>query len=347
MTDQFDVMKMMDKAPNSYLDDTRSYFRQRFYDELFVTEFARLEALRCERYEGNFSLLFISFNELISSDNLPDKNETITFLKKFVSQVIETVRTCDVVGQFSYYQMMVVLPNTDYFGSLVAIRKLTRIIDNFVEKGCPLQNIECSRVTFPRDASTYKSLLELLRTRVDEKSDSLLHQLNIKKMLFWEAVEVLTQESQVVNDDYATFDIGAGQDFGESFIEKTNEIIIQEIGRSPQKKGIVYFGMKEILPNMPIKHHLAQLQSSYCKIFVVGQGSVDKMDIDNASPIFLADNRLQDTYFTFYLSEDMSYAVIFKESWGQTFTSFHTSDPHLVEWLIMKFQRDYSLQEQL
>jgi len=64
-------------------------------------------------------------------------------------------------------------------------------------------------------------------------------------------------------------------------------------------------------------------------------------------PLALDDPRLKETFFTFLMTEETSYALICKENWGSTFSCFHSSDPVLVEGLITKFQNEYSLKEQL
>jgi hypothetical protein len=61
----------------------------------------------------------------------------------------------------------------------------------------------------------------------------------------------------------------------------------------------------------------------------------------------LNDERFSTVAFTFFINEDSAYAIVSKEGWSGTWSSFHTSDPVFVEGLITKLQRDYALQEQL
>ncbi len=140
-----------------------------------------------------------------------------------------------------------------------------------------------------------------------------------------------------------------GPDFelGEAFIRTVNEVILQEIARSPDKRGILYIGTKKITGDMPIKKLLSPLGKTNTKIFVVGEGKDPDSGLTNATSIALNDQRLSNVYFTFYLAEDTAYALVCRESWGDAHTCFHTPDPYFTEGLITKFQRDFALQEQL
>jgi hypothetical protein len=145
----------------------------------------------------------------------------------------------------------------------------------------------------------------------------------------------------------ATFDAGAGHRLPGFFIDQVNEMIVREIQRNPRRKGILYFSARKISPELPIVRALGETGITATKVFLAGKHEGNLVGFKNATPVYLDDPRLADTFFTFYLSEDSGYALILRENWGETYSCFHTSDPYLVEGLIYKFQTEYSLQEQL
>src|SRR3990170_2233845 len=151
----------------------------------------------------------------------------------------------------------------------------------------------------------------------------------------------------VVDKDMASFDMGEGFDFSISFLDRLQEMILQEILRDPRKKGFLYLGVRKISPNLPLLKAIETVGTTATKIFVVGEGEEGRLGIQNAIPLYLADPRLLETFFIFLLREDFSYAAVCRESWGGQYSCFHTVDQYLIEGLVSKFQADYSLQEQL
>ncbi|CAG1066275.1 hypothetical protein BAC1_01883 [uncultured bacterium] len=321
---------------------TKKLFPSRFYDAFFISEYGRIEATRATRYNTCFSVVLIGVDGMSS---LMESLEGLEFLKKLVSAVLGSVRSCDVAGLSEDRQIMVILPETDYFGALMAAKKLSRALSQAVREDSKFQ-VLLSQATFPRDGRTFQELSAAASRRVNERKDSLWERLGCKGKLFWEIAGSLTGRNTTAFDG-ASFDAGSGQDLSEFFIDQINELIIKEIARTPQRRGIMYYGTRNISASLPVVKMLSTAGSTATKVFLVGEGEGSVWEIRNAMPLLLDDPRLKETFFTFFLNEDTAYALICKENWGATYSCFHTADPVLVEGLITKFQNEYSLQEQL
>lgn len=237
------------------------------------------------------------------------------------------------------------MPHTDYFNSLIAIRKLARALE-FCTKTEPFATIIFSQATYPKDANGYGELVTVANGRIQDRMDSLLERLDFRDKLFWEMAAALTGKD-IAERDYSTFYIGADHDLPNSFMDTLNPIILQEVARNPHKKGILYMGVKKFSDEMPIAKSIYSINKTATKIYIVGQGDKKKKEMGVAKVLILSDNRLLNTYFTLLLNEDMAYGIFCNESWGDAHSCFHTSDPYIVEALIEKFQKDYSLQEKL
>ncbi len=328
----------------SLLQESDRTGKGRFYDSSFISEYGRLEAVRSERYGIPFSIVVLHV-ESFHGGKVPDKKTLIAFLKTLVRSVHKVIRSCDITGILGDKSIIILLPHTDYFGSLITIKKLSRALE-FLTKEEPHASLFLSQATFPKDASGFGELVSTATARISERIQSQWEKLELRSKLFWETVAVLTG-TNLDQSDLSTFDVGPDHDLGNSFLQRINETVLQEIRRKPEKKGILYIGAKKISKDLPIVDSLNSLGRTSTKIFLVGEGRQAGCDVKNATAIYLADHRLLTTYFTLFLSEDMAYGLICRESWGDAHNCFHTSDPYVVESLITKFQRDYTLQEQL
>ncbi|MBI5561505.1 MAG: hypothetical protein HY894_01435 [Deltaproteobacteria bacterium] len=314
----------------------------KLYDTFFVSEYGKLESLRAARYNAQFSILLMNVDGM---DKALRDDDAADFIKKISAPILEAVRPCDVVGMIDERQVAVILPETDYFGSLIAIRKLTKALAATLTYETPPKKAVLSQATFPKDGRGYGALISTAAQRMTDKKESLWEKHEFKNKLFWEIMGDLCGTSYKGFEN-TSFDLGGGQALTEAFIDQINELIIKEITMFPHRRGIAYFASKKLsaLPAITTLGHIGTLST---KVFLVGQAEDSLRDIKNATPIFLEDPRLRETFFTLYLTEDFGYALICRENWGSTFSCFHSSDPYLVDGLINKFQTEYSLQEQL
>lgn len=315
----------------------------RFYDAEFITEYGKIESLRASRYNAVFSVILIQIDGLDARDG-----GYLEFMRPLAAAVLESVRSCDVVGLTEPTQLVVILPETDYFGSLSAIRKISRAAAAIQRGSNTAASAYIAHATFPRDGRGYGELMSAAARRSAARKDSLWEALDLDGSLFWEAVGALTAEERRGSDN-ASFDAGAGHTLSEFFIDQVNELVIREAARTPGSRGIAYMALKALSQDIPAARLLGSTGPFSTKVYLVGEQGPQgaRVEVKNATPIILDDPRLRELFFTLYLSEETAYALICKESWGATFSCFHSSDPCVVEGLITKLQKEYSLQEQL
>lgn len=318
----------LDTDTNSTL--TKTLFPSRFYDAHFVNEYGRLESIRANRYNTCFSIILINV----------DGPAGLDLLKKTVSIVLDSVRSCDVAGLLDERQILIILPETDYFGALMTERKLSKALNALP------RSVIFSNATFPKDGKGFGELVATAAGRARDRKESIWEKRGYRTKLFWEILGDLSAKS-CNGFESASFDAGAGQNLSEFFLDQINELIIKEITRTPQRRGIMYYAARNISTGLPVVKNLSSAGATATKVFLVGEGESGVWEIRNAMPLMLDDPRLRETFFTFFLSEDSAYALVCKENWGATISCFHTADPALVGGLISRFQNEYSLQEQL
>lgn len=308
----------------------------RFYDTAFIREYGTLESLRAARYNTCYSILLVDIGG--------EREGVKAAYASMAGAVASSVRSCDVAGSCGEGQILVILPETDFFGTLLTIRKLSRALEPLIPAAA--LSVIFSHATFPRDGKGFGELLSRASALVSEKRSSLWETMGMKDRIFWEIVALLADEPQRGFNN-SSFDAGAGLPLSEFIVDQVNELIVSEVARAPQQRGILYIASKKISSALPIIKTLGQAGNIATKVFLVGEAGADLQEIKNATPVPINDQRLKELFFTLYLSEDAGYAVIYKEAWGDTLSCFHTSDQSLVEGLITKFQGEYALGEQL
>jgi len=330
------------------LDESKKVFPGRFHNAFFVTEYGKLEVLRAERYNKKLSIILTHIGGLNNLKKKMEKNELLAFLKELIKTMMQTLRNCDVIGMVEDKKLVAILPETDYFGSCIAVRKMKKAVENLTIKDQQHASIIFSNVSYPKDGKGYGELLVAADKMVSEQEEGLWLKLGFEGKPFWEIISLLLSGEGYEEKDAVPFDIGKDLSLPVFYLERLQEMIFQEITRDPKRRGILYLGVRKILPNLPVLKVLDTIGATSTKIFIVGEGAEEKKwNLPNMTPIYLSDARLLETFFLFFLGEDVSYAVACKERWGEQYSCFHTVDPYLIEGLINKFQREYSLQEQL
>ena len=322
---------------------SRKPYHERLYDACFVNEYGKIESLRASRYNTCFSVVLLSVDGGGGSPEGEDAGWH-EFFGRLSSRVVESVRNCDVVGLGDKGRLLVILPEADHFGSLMTLRKLSRSVEP-VSSGTPF-SVNLTQATFPGDGKSFAELVGAATARVEIQKESLWEKLGLKNKLFWEIMGELTALAPSGYDN-SCFEAGGDRAVTEFFIDQLDELIVKEISRTPQKRGILYFSSKKISQRLPLVKNLNAAGAFSTRVFLVGEPEDSASEIRTATPLVLDDPRLREIFFTFYLNEGSGYALVCKENWGATYSCFHTADKHLVEGLITKFQSEYSLQEQL
>jgi len=320
-------------------------FPGRFYDAAFIEEYGSLEALRSSRYASAFSLILVEVEPSGEGETRSEESR-LEYCRGLVSLTLESLRTCDVAGMTADGRIAAILPETGYFGSLGAVRKLCESFKSLAAgPDEPGFTALVSQATCPRDGRGFDEVMAAASRRITEKRESVWTRGRFEKKLFWEIVAEVSGSS-LSDRRCAYFEAGADRPLPEFFIDRINEMIANELTRSPSSRGVLYHSTRRITPSLPFLKGLAAAPVA-ARVFVVAGPGGPAERIENATPILLDDARIGETMFTLYLGEETGYALICTEAWGGTYSCFHTSDEYLVEGLITKFQSEYSLQEQL
>ncbi len=316
----------------------------KFHNASFINEYGKLETLRAIRRSTPFSIILANVAGFEGALSRHKNLKMPAAAHKVAAAIISSGRSSDVVGMTGDNQIVIVMPETDYFTSLALVRKLSDATDAMLRDGVIDCAVTYALSTFPRDGKTYDELLRTANCRFAERKSSLWDKLGLDGKLFWEILEGLLNRGYKGFDN-SCFDAGAGFELTEFIMDQINDLIVKEIKRSPHRKAVAYFSASRIAASFPVVKGLASAGALEAKIYIAGEGDGEIHDMKNASLILLDDPRFKDTFFTLFLDENSGYALVCKENWGATFSCFHTSDPCMVEGLINKLYKEYSLHE--
>ncbi len=306
------------------------------YSLAFLSEYGRLETQRARFFDSRFSVL------LVRGRALEGSRERGVGASALANAVRASLRPCDVAGVAGEGQIAVIMPEADFFGAYAASKRLSRALESF--KDTAPANISITQAAFPADGEDFDSVLSSAVRRADARGNSLWERLGLKDKLFWEITDALFSSVYDGAMD-ASMDIGPGNELSEFFIDEVNDCILREIKRAPRKNAVLYMTLKKVRADHPVVKALNSSAPLAARIVLAGERDPDVGYIKNAASVYIDDERLRDTAFTFFFSEESAYALLCRANWGGAFSCFHTSDACLVDGLIGKFQREYALQE--
>ncbi|HLL81174.1 MAG TPA: diguanylate cyclase [Longimicrobium sp.] len=319
------------------------------YNLSYFTDYAGKEIYKARRYSRTFSLLTLSIDNLPQLRMRLSAAEARSAPRAVIKALSKIVRDSDVIAKASEGEFYLMLPETDYFGAMIFLRRALGAIRDEpevqeLESKLPLA-VVAGAATFPKDGEDFDELVHRCRRRMDERRASLQRKLMLDGMGFWDEVELLlgSPNSPKLPVDERAEPSRRGKVSDALFDELQGEIA-RELSRDPSARGVLYVGGPEVRANLPIVAGLEGVPAEFApRVYVLGRRA-DLEAHPGLTPVFLeGDEAISRHEFLFWLSEHAAYGLIQRRGLGVTW-GFHTSDTALVDGLIAKLQATYDLQ---
>lgn len=318
------------------------------YTISYFTDYATKEIYKARRYGRAFSLLTFSIDNL-AAIRARLGAATARQAQQIVLRVISQVtRDADVVARAGEHEFHVLLPETDFFGGLMFLRRaLSSLIEEpdgrALEARVPF-GLTGGCATFPRDGDDFDELLMRCRKRTEERRGSLHHQLRLDPLPFWEEVELLLGNSRSPRLPEAHGEPARRGKVADVLFDELQAEVARELLREPGARGLVYVGGPQLRADLPIVRGLEVSPADFApRVYLLGKRA-DLTSHPTITPVFLeGDERLARHEFLLWLGDGLAYALLQRRGRGATW-GFHTSDPTLVEGLVSKLQAAYDLQ---
>ena len=319
------------------------------YNLSYFTDYAGKEIYKARRYGRTFSILTLSI------DNLPQLRMRLTAAearqapRAVIKALSRIVRDSDVIAKASDGEFYVMLPETDYFGAMIFLRRALAAIRDEpevqeLEAKLPLA-VVAGAATFPKDGEDFDDLVHRCRRRMDERRASLQRKLMLDALPFWDEVELLLgnpQSAKLPVDERA--EPSRRGKVSDALFDELQVEIARELTRDPGARGVLYIGGPEVRGSLPVVTGLEGVPAEFSpRVYVLGRRA-DLESHPGLTPVFLeGDEQMARHEFLLWLSEHAAYGLIQRRGIGATW-GFHTSDTAVVDGLIAKLQAAYDLQ---
>lgn len=318
------------------------------YTLSYFSDYATKEIYKARRYGRAFSLLTFSIDNLQSLRQRLG-HAVVRQAQQIILRVLsQIIRDSDVVARATEQEFHVLLPETDYFGGLMFLRRaLSSVAEEpdarAIEAKLSL-GLTGGVATFPRDGDDFDDLLVRCRRRMEERRGSLHHHLKLEPLPFWDEVELLLGHARSPKLPDVPGEPSRRGKVADVLFDELQAEVGRELLRTPHARGLLYVGAPGLKLDLPIVRVLDHAPADFApRVYLLGR----RVDLDEhhaLTPVFLeGDERLARSEFLVWMGDGSAYALLQRRGRGATW-GFHTSDPTLVEGLVSKLQAAYDLQ---
>lgn len=322
------------------------------YNLAYFIDYAGKEFYKARRYARAFSLVVLSIDNAEQMRKEGGRELYRRAMRDLVAAVGRVVRDADILAKVSESEYYVLLPETDYFGALMFLRRATEEIrreDSIreLERRAPVL-LSLGASTFPKDGEDFDELLHWARARVQEQRASLLRRLHLGDVAanaFWELADLLLSDGAHVPESSPSARIARDP---ELFAAAQREAA-REIGRDPRARGLLYVGARQraaaapVLAALPPGDGAARASDTTAHVYLLGPRGPEPERSAHplVTEVFVdGDQRFEAHEFLLFISEHSAYGLLS----GPEGRTFHTSDVPLVDALVSKLQTLYDLQ---
>ena len=329
------------------------------YSAAFLADYFEKERYKATRFHRPLSVVFLTIENYSFLVEQTRESIVAGALTSMVDTVRRTVRDSDLVAREEGNRFCVVLPETDSFGTLLAIRRLRKA----VKETCGIQFLGTEfflqpffmSATSPRDGQEFHELLRVAEEKFARQQKGPLHRMRLADRPFWEAFEILVGKREYYDllrkgeevPYFLRFRKDLGRNANLSVPRETwlriLEAVAQDVASAPEERGIV-------IAAGPTPEIYKQIFLSFTpsvtprrKVYVVGQSGGTRFDSKNLMYVAAEDELLKDREFVLYLKEGGAYGF-FCAARESEVDGFNTADESLVESMLEKAQEMYKLQ---
>jgi diguanylate cyclase (GGDEF)-like protein len=332
----------------------------------YFTDYVTKEINKARRYHRTFSVLYLKIGNYSELRGRFKDHLLHEAIQGVIDAVTGIIRDADILAMARNDEYFILLPETDYFGSLMSIRRINKAIKGktYISslKESAQIDVALRSVSFPKDGGDLKNLLDVVRRRVGEAKKSLYTRHRLGDMDFWAIFDALVGKGEdyplaliegkaPVKGERRDFedDDGLGRCilFTPQILSQVHEVIFGEIERSAENRGILYLGGRDMERFLNLLRRHPKVENSATKVFILGEKGEKEWDLPNATPLFVSGEEIEKVQFLIFLSVDYAYCVLCREREDGVYYGIHVSDPIFVENIIAKLQENYHLQVQL
>jgi diguanylate cyclase (GGDEF)-like protein len=332
------------------------------YNMAFFTDHAAKELYKARRYNRRLSFMQLTIDNFAELKGKFLDREIEEGQMSLLAVVNEVLRDADIMAQYKDNIYHILLPETDYWGSLITQKRLRKAIEGQLKLSNlhrdALIEVYMRSASFPADGSTLEQLQRVASGRFERLKSGLFYRSKLQKKEFWTITETLlgpkgktfvSADQKMEAQTMARYEAPGKSRYltmPASRLSETLKALCHEVTEPGRSSGVLFYGCSDFESVHNELSHLADLEKSATTLFLLGGRQRVNWDMQKVVPIFVDDARFQKISFLLYLNEDYAYAL-FAESTDDGMRGFHTSDFYFVENMIAKLQELYQLRSQI
>jgi hypothetical protein len=276
-----------------------------------------------------------------------------------VDAVRKALRDSDLIARMESNRFCVVLPETDYFGSILASRRLRKAVResrsiHYLGTEHLLDTFFVS-ATYPRDGKDLSELWQAAGEKYLLQKGSPFHRMHLQGKSLWDAFDILVgkpeyYESLRAGGNVTYFsrfkrDMGRNGHFclrRETF-QRMVESVAQDAVSLNRKRGLVIAAG----PRPEIFKQIFTARDSEDgdgrNIYIIGQAGTTRFDSKSLMYVNAEDENFRDREIVLFLKEDGAYGLFASDREDEV-CGFNTADEWLVDSMMEKVQVTYHLQ---
>ncbi len=321
------------------------------YNLAYFVDYTGKEFYKARRYARQFALIVIAIDNLDQMRKEAGRELFRAATRDIVAAISSVMRSADILAKVTENEYYILLPETDYFGALVFLRRSADQVRKEesvrrLEERCPVL-LSMGAASFPIDGQDFDELLHQCRARAEEQRGSVVRRLHLGDLdpaAFWELCDILLGESTRLPESSPS----ARRPADAAFFAAAQREAAREIGRDPRARGVLYVGLGGGMAGAPVlsalpSEGMARAGDGAVRVYLLGprSGGDGRVDHPLVTQVFLdGDPRMSSHEFLLFLGEHAAYALV-QTPGGRL---FHTADAPLVDALIAKLQTLYDLQ---
>jgi diguanylate cyclase (GGDEF)-like protein len=270
-------------------------------------------------------------------------------LREFAAKILEVARETDVVAMLEEGLFGIVVPETDYYGALMLIKRLRAALRGSVfsidlaREFTPAASMGAA--SYPRDGEQLVTILRRARERLQQDRASAVRRLGLEKRSFWNAFAFLLGLEAAAERDPAL--AGDFISLGTAEVVQIRNLFLEEVARLGPVRGLVYIGAQVVDSATFGFSGFSRLAGSKTSVFCLGSRGSGGWSHPEITPVYLADEQIAGNRFLLCITEHTYYTCLCSPAGPDRWRVFHCADPSLVQELVSKLQERYLLQQRI
>jgi two-component system cell cycle response regulator len=329
------------------------------YSMAFLSDYFEKESYKAGRFRRPLSIVFLIVDNFSRLNEQTRETLVSGALSNMVDAVRKALRDSDLIARVETNRFCVVLPETDYFGSVLASRRLRKAVRDcrsiqYMGTEHHLEPFFVS-ATFPRDGKNLMDLWKDAEEKYHGQRQSPFRRLHLPEKVLWNAFDILVGKPEYYDHlregrsvpYFSRFKRDRGRN-GHFRLSRENflrmvESVAQDTMSQNMKRGLIIAAgpRPEIFKQIFLS--LGPEAGNGRNIYIIGRAGSTRFDSKNLLYVNTEDEQLRDRELILFLKENGAYGLFATDREDEV-CGFNTADEWLVDSMMEKVQETYRLQ---